>query len=60
VYAVLAQVSLASLIDLNGRPSYFHTGWFLISVANAIVIGLMVVAFVLAVLVPFPHDEVDE
>ena len=28
---------LAALIDLNGRPHYLHSGWFLISVANVVV-----------------------
>ena len=48
---------LAALIDLNGRPHYVHSGWFLISVANLGVIVSMIVVFVLAILLPFPHDR---
>jgi uncharacterized membrane protein len=51
---VLAAVSLlAAVFDLNGRPHYVHSGWFLISVGNLVVIVLMVVVFVLALLLPF-------
>jgi hypothetical protein len=48
---------IAALIDLNGRPHYLHSGWFLISVANLVVIGAMIAVFVLAILLPFPHGE---
>ena len=48
---------LAALIDLNGRPHYLHSGWFLISVANLVVIAAMVAVFVLAIVVPFPRDR---
>jgi hypothetical protein len=48
---------LAALIDLNGRPHYLHSGWFLISVANLVVILAMVVVFVLAIVLPFPRDR---
>ena len=48
---------LAALIDLNGRPHYLHSGWFLISVANLVVIVAMVAVFVLAIFVPFPRDR---
>ena len=48
----IAAQALASI--LGGRPHYIHFGWFLISVANLIVIVLMVAVFVLAIVVPFP------
>ena len=48
---------LASLIGLNGRPHYLHSGWFLISVANLIVIVAMIAVFVLAIAIPFPRDR---
>jgi hypothetical protein len=51
---------IAALIDLNGRPHYLHNGWFLISVANLVVIVAMVVVFVLAMIVPFPRDRSKE
>ena len=44
---------LGSLIDLNGPGHYVHWGFIQISVANLVVIGLMVVVFVAAILVPF-------
>jgi hypothetical protein len=49
--------TLAALIDLNGRPHYLHSGWFLISIANLVVIVAMVVVFVLAIWLPFPRDR---
>jgi hypothetical protein len=48
---------LASLFSLNGRPRYLHAGWFLISVANLVVIVTMIVVFVLALFLPFPHGK---
>ena len=48
---------LAALIDLNGRQHYWHSGWFLISIANLIVIALMIAVFVLAIFLPFPRDK---
>jgi hypothetical protein len=48
---------VGSLFSLNGRPRYIHEGWFLISVANLTVILLMIGVFVLALVLPFPHDE---
>jgi ABC-type proline/glycine betaine transport system permease subunit len=49
----MLQGMLAALVNLNGTGHYIHWGFIQLSVANAIVIGLMVVVFVLAVLVPF-------
>ena len=48
---------LSALINLNGRQHYWHAGWFLISVANLVVIALMIAAFVLAIFLPFPRDK---
>jgi hypothetical protein len=48
---------IASLIDLNGRAHYVHSGWFLISVANLAVILAMVVVFALAIALPFPGNR---
>ena len=48
---------LGAVIDLNGTPDYVHSGWFLISDANLIVIGLMIAVFVLAILLPFPGSR---
>ena len=51
---------LAALVDLDGRPHYLHSGWFLISVANLVVIAAMVAVFVLAIVLPFPRDRSKE
>ena len=37
--------------------AFLHVGVIQISVANLIVIGLMVVVFVLALVLPFPHSR---
>ncbi len=42
-----------SLIDLNGPGHYVHWGFIQMSVANLIVIGLMVVVFIAAITIPF-------
>ena len=44
-----------SIVGLNGRPHYLHSGWFLISVANLVVIVAMIAVFVLAIALPFPR-----
>ena len=51
---MLGSSLLGAAIDLNGAPRYVHEGWFLISDANLVVVGLMVAAFVLAIWLPFP------
>jgi hypothetical protein len=48
---------LASIFSLNGHARYVHVGWFLISVANLVIVVLMIVVFVLAIVVPFPHER---
>jgi hypothetical protein len=55
--AFLSQFPLAAVIDLNGRPRYFHSGWFLISAGNAVVVVAMIVVFILAIWIPFPRDR---
>ncbi len=44
---------VGSLIDLNHPGHYVHWGFVQLSVANLVLIGLMVVVFVAAVLIPF-------
>jgi hypothetical protein len=51
---------LGAVFDLDGRPRYLHSGWFLISAANLAVIVAMIVVFALAIALPFPHDRGDE
>ena len=50
-------VLLGALINLNGSGHYIHWGFIQISVANFVVIILMVIVFVLAILVPFPRRK---
>jgi multidrug efflux pump subunit AcrB len=45
---------LAAFVPLNHLGHYIHWGWFYLSVANFIVICLMVATFVAALLLPFP------
>ena len=49
--------AIGALIDLNGRARYVHSGWFLISVGNLVVIVAMVVVFALAIALPFPRGR---
>ncbi|MGP0030266.1 MAG: hypothetical protein ACLPVF_07140 [Acidimicrobiales bacterium] len=44
---------LRSLVNLNGPGHYLHWGFIQLSVANGILIVLMVVVFVAAIAVPF-------
>ena len=44
----------AALVPLDHPDYYFHWHFIEISAANAIVIGLMLVTFVAALLLPFP------
>ena len=41
-------------LDMNKPGTYLHWGVIQISLANVIVIGLMLLVFVAALLVPFP------
>jgi hypothetical protein len=44
---------LGSLINLNGPGHYVHWGFIQLSVANLVLIGLMVLVFIAAILIPF-------
>ena len=48
---------LGALVNLNGNGHYIHWGFIQISVANFVVILLMIVVFVLAILLPFPRRK---
>jgi hypothetical protein len=50
---------LAALVNLGGTGHYIHLGFIQISVANLVVIILMIVVFVLAILLPFPKRKGD-
>ena len=44
---------LGSLINLSGPGHYFNWGFIQISYANIVVIGLMILVFLGAILIPF-------
>jgi hypothetical protein len=48
-----------AVFNLNGPAHYVHWHFFHMSVANLVVIGLMIVVFVLALLLPFPKREIE-
>ena len=50
-------VLLAALINLNGSGHYVHWGFVQISVANLVVILLMIAVFLLTILLPFPRRK---
>jgi hypothetical protein len=45
----------AALFDLSHPAHYLHWHFFQMSVANAVVIVLMIAVFVAATLIPFPR-----
>ena len=49
-----------AVFNLNGPAHYVHWHFFQMSVANVIVIGLMIVVFILAIVIPFPTREIEE
>ncbi len=48
---------LHSAVNLNGPGHYVHWGVIQISVANLVVIGLMLAIFAAALLLPFPKGR---
>jgi hypothetical protein len=51
--------SLGAVVDLSHPAHYVHWHFIQISVANVVVLGLMLVVFALAILLPFPHRTGD-
>jgi hypothetical protein len=49
-----------AVFNLNGAPHYVHWHFFQMSAPNLVVIGLMIVVFILAILIPFPKRELEE
>jgi cytochrome b/b6/petB-like protein len=54
---MVASSVLAAPINLNGPGRYLHWSIFTVSVANLALIGVMVVIFGAALLLPFPHGN---
>jgi hypothetical protein len=52
----VAATPLGAVFDLSGHPTYVHWHFFQMSVANLIVIVLMIIVFWLAILLPFPSS----
>jgi len=46
--------TLGSLIDLSNPAHYVHWHFFQMSVANVVVILVMIAVFIAAILLPFP------
>ncbi|MFL6112841.1 MAG: hypothetical protein ACJ786_16030 [Catenulispora sp.] len=49
--------AFAPPVNLNGRGHYLHWGFIQVSVANVVMIAVIVVVFVLALFVPFPGSK---
>ncbi len=48
---------LGALVNLNGNGRYIHWGFIQISVANFVIILVMIAVFILAILLPFPRRK---
>ncbi|HEV8063517.1 MAG TPA: hypothetical protein VGP46_01740 [Acidimicrobiales bacterium] len=48
---------VGAVVNLNGTGHYISWGIIQISLANLIVIALMLVVFILAIAMPFPHGK---
>jgi hypothetical protein len=46
---------LATPVDLTRPARYIHWGWIQISLANLVVIALMIVVLIVAIALPFPR-----
>jgi large-conductance mechanosensitive channel len=56
----MKQVTVMSALSIvaEGPGKYIHWGVIQISVANLVIIGVMILLFILALVVPFPtHEE---
>ena len=49
-----------AVFNLNGPAHYVSWHFFHMSVANVVVIVLMIVVFILAIVIPFPKREIEE
>jgi hypothetical protein len=51
---------MAAVFNLNHAPHIVHWHFISLSVPNIIVIGVMLIVFALAILLPFPKHGVDQ
>jgi len=49
-----------AVFNLNSPAHYVHWHFFQMSVANVILIGLMIAVFILALVIPFPKREIEK
>ena len=49
-----------AVFNLNGPAHYVHWHFFQMSVANVVVILLMIAVFILAIVIPFPKREIEK
>ena len=54
---MMSLLAIRALVNLNGPGHYLHWGFIQLSVANVLVIALMVVVFVAAILIPFRRGK---
>ena len=48
---------MAAVFNLNHHATYVNWHFIHLSLSNVILIGVMLVVFAVAILVPFPHHE---
>jgi hypothetical protein len=53
----MVSILIAALVNLNGSGRYIHWGFIQMSVANLVVILLMILVFILAIALPFPRRK---
>ncbi len=53
----IASAVISAPVNLNHPGHYLHWGVIQISVANLVVIGIMLLLFVLALVLPFPKGR---
>jgi hypothetical protein len=49
--------TMAAIFDLNHHATYVHWHFIDVSVSNLIVVGVMLVVFAAAILLPFPKSR---
>jgi hypothetical protein len=54
---LIASAVISAPVNLNHPGHYLHLGVIQISVANLVVIGIMLLLFVLALVLPFPKGR---
>ena len=47
----------AAPVNLNGHGHYLHWGFLQVSAANIVMVSIIVVAFLVALFVPFPKPK---